>query len=165
MAERTLFYLHDLPDYQVASGYPDVRGWEVKDSEDRTVGTVENLLVNKKTERVVYLDVEVNKQVIQEGHEPYEKTVREVHEFVNKEGEDHLIIPIGLAELDEKNKKVLCAVINHETFRSAKRIERGSTIAPEYEIQLYHHYLPAQKTDQPLGIDEEFYERKAFQRK
>lgn len=69
---RNLYYLHELSDYKVAFDYCDVRGWEVKDAEDRTIGKVDNLLVNKQSERVVYLDVEVDEAVIEEGHKTYE---------------------------------------------------------------------------------------------
>jgi sporulation protein YlmC with PRC-barrel domain len=68
---RNLFRLHELSDYKVASHYPDVRGWKVIDADNRKIGEVDELLVNKATERVVYLDVEVDKKLIEEGHEPY----------------------------------------------------------------------------------------------
>jgi hypothetical protein len=45
------------------------------------------LLVNKTAERVVYLDVEVDTTVIEEGHETYDNRVSAgVHDFLNKEG-------------------------------------------------------------------------------
>ena len=69
--EKDLFYLHELSDYKVASGYSDVRDWEVKDADGRTIGKVEGLLVSKKAERVVYLDVEVDESVIEAGHETF----------------------------------------------------------------------------------------------
>lgn len=47
---RSLFYLDELSDYKVKSGDPDVRGWHVKDKDQRVIGKVENLLVNKNTE-------------------------------------------------------------------------------------------------------------------
>ncbi len=50
---KNLYYLHELSDYKVADNYADVRGWEVKDAGNRTIGQVEGLIVNKKAERVV----------------------------------------------------------------------------------------------------------------
>ncbi len=61
MNNKHLFYLNELSDYKVASDDPDVRGWKVKDSDNRVIGKVDNLLVNKNTERVVYLDVVLDK--------------------------------------------------------------------------------------------------------
>ena len=46
--ERNLYYLEELSDYKVADSDKDVRGWEVKDIDGRTVGKVDNLLVNKR---------------------------------------------------------------------------------------------------------------------
>jgi hypothetical protein len=49
--------------------------WDVKDANNRIIGKVDHLLVNKTAERVVYLDVEVDTTVIEEGHETYDKRV------------------------------------------------------------------------------------------
>jgi hypothetical protein len=52
----------------------------VKDANNRIIGKVDHLLVNKTAERVVYLDVEVDKTVIEE--DTYDKHVSDgVHEF------------------------------------------------------------------------------------
>jgi hypothetical protein len=104
---KNLFVLEDLPDYQVAENYSDVRGWDVKDADNRTIGKVDHLLANKSTKRVVYLDVEMDKALIEDGYKTYLNRVREgVHEFLNKEGENHLIIPIGMAVIDVENKLI-----------------------------------------------------------
>ena len=84
-----LFKLDELPDYKVAEPYMDVRGWNVADANHRIVGKVEHLLVNKSAERVVYLDVEVDKTVIEEAYKTHQNKVSDgVHGFSNKEGED-----------------------------------------------------------------------------
>jgi hypothetical protein len=49
--------------------------WDVKDANNRIIGKVDHLLVNKTAERVVYLDVEVDTTVIEEGHETYDNRV------------------------------------------------------------------------------------------
>jgi hypothetical protein len=104
---KNLFVLEDLPDYQVAENYSDVRGWDVKDADNRTIGKVDHLLANKSTKRVVYLDVEMDKALIEDGYKTYLNRVRKgVHEFLNKEGENHLIIPIGMAVIDVENKLI-----------------------------------------------------------
>jgi hypothetical protein len=59
--------------------------WDVKDANNRIIGKVDHLLVNKTAERVVYLDVEVDTTVIEE--DTYDNHVSAgVHEFLNKEG-------------------------------------------------------------------------------
>jgi sporulation protein YlmC with PRC-barrel domain len=103
---RNLYYLHELSDYKVADHYSDVRGWEVEDIDSRTIGKVENLLVDKNDKRVVYLDVEVDGSVIEDGYKTYNVPANHgVHGFVNKDGDNHIIIPIEMATLDEENKR------------------------------------------------------------
>jgi hypothetical protein len=157
---KDLYYLHDLSDYKVAEDYPDVRNWEVQDVDYRKVGTVDSLLVSKSAERVVYLDVEVDKSIIEEGHEAYGKPTKEgVHEFLNKEGEDHLIIPIGLVKLDEEHKIVHAHQINHSTFVKTSRYSKGTHIERDYELGVYKTYVPE---DEKYDSDENFYDRDSF---
>ncbi len=160
---KNLFYLHELSDYKVADHYPDVRDWEVKDSASRTIGKVDGLLVNKTAERVVYLDVEVAENVIQAEHEIYSVKASEgIHEFQNEDGEDHLIIPIGMVELDTENQLVLARKINYETFSKTKRFKKGNDINRDYEIQVFDSYLPA-KTDESRHVKDDYYNRSEFE--
>lgn len=137
---KHLYYLDELSDYKVASGDPDVRGWPVKDSDNRVIGKVDNLLVNKEREQVVYLDVEVDKSIIEANHDPYGRTSDEVHEFLNKDGEEHVIIPIGLASLNEDDNYVYTDRIDRQTFAETKRMERGSNIDRDYEVVVLETY-------------------------
>lgn len=159
---KTLFYLHELSDYKVADNYPDVRDWEVKDADNRTVGKVDGLLVNKVAERVVYLDVEVDENIIEAGHEIYSTKASEgMHEFQNEDGEDHLIIPIGMAVLDTENKIVLAHEINYETFSKTRRFKKGNNLNRDYEIQVFDSYLPAETKQSNLD-ENDFYDRSEF---
>lgn len=140
--DRNLYYLHELTDYKVADDYCDVRGWKVKDANDRIIGTVDNLLVDKRDKRVVYIDVEVDKSIIENDYETFNASAAEgVHGFVNKEGDDHLIIPVEMAVLDEDNKIVTTNEIDHQTFASTRRFSKGTPIAPEFELLLLEKYI------------------------
>lgn len=157
--KKDLYYLEELSDYKVASDYPDVRGWDVVDADERNVGKVTNLLVSKEQERVIYLDVEVDKAVIEEGYRTYETPAGEgVHGFLNKEGEDHIIVPIGMADLNEGHKKVLVREINHATFTGAKRFSKGTAIDRDYELSLYRHYTRNEKAA-TTDMDEKWYKK------
>jgi hypothetical protein len=139
--EKHLYYLHELSDYKVDSDDPDVRGWKVKDVDNRVVGKVDNLLVSKARKRVVYLDVEVDRSIIDANHDPYGKPVSaEIHEFINKDGENHLIIPVGLARLNRDEKYVYTDKINHRTFAETKRMEKGADIDRDYEVVVLESY-------------------------
>jgi sporulation protein YlmC with PRC-barrel domain len=160
--ERNLYYLEELSDYKVADSDKDVRGWEVKDIDGRTVGKVDNLLVNKNTERVVYLDVEVDKSIIDVNYKPYSTKAKDgVHDFINEDGENHLIIPIGMADLDLDNEIVSTSKINHETFAQSKRVKKGTPIHREYEVIVLDNY------NRPKEViiyeeDDIFYQREEF---
>lgn len=160
---KNLYYLHELSDYKVADEYADVRDWEVIDADKRTIGKVDGLLVNKEAERVVYLDVEVDKSLIEAGHLTYATPANKgVHEFLNEDGENHLIIPIGMATLDENNKKVHTNQIDYTTFAKTKRFKKGVDVERSYELMVLPHYFPGYKFDDEGGSENKFYNRKEF---
>lgn len=136
-----MYYLNELSDFKVDSDDPDVRGWPVKDVDNRVVGKVDNLLVSKEKKRVVYLDVEVDKSIIDANHDPYGNPASaDVHEFINKDGENHLILPIGLARLNVDDKYVYTDRIDHRTFAETKRYEKGHDIDRDYEVVVLESY-------------------------
>ena len=160
---KNLYYLHDLSDYKVADDYADVRDWEVIDADKRTIGKVDGLLVNKEAERVVYLDIEVDKSLIEAGHQTYTNPANKgVHEFLNKDGENHLIIPIGMVTLDVDNKKVHSKQIDYTTFAKTKRFKKGDDLERSYELMVLPHYFPGNKFEEESDSDKQFYNRKEF---
>jgi hypothetical protein len=163
MSERNLYYLHELSDYKVASDYPDVRGWDIKDAVGKVIGKVDGLLVNKKAKRVVYLDVEVNASIIEEGHTAPQSVSDGVHEFINKEGEDHLIVPIGLVEIFEDEKYVQSNDISYDMFKNTKRFSKGGMFDRDYEISVNRQYLPYNSVSDGVDNSDDFYDRKEFQ--
>lgn len=161
-SNKNLFNLDELSDYKVAENYKDVRGWDVKDANSRIVGKVDHLLVNKTAERVVYLDVEVDETLLERGYKTYKDSVSDgVHEFLNKEGENHLIIPIGMVAFDEENKVVNTDEIDSTTFAKAKRFKKGDAIDFEQELSLLRHYK-GDYAIHSVGTADGFYEREDF---
>ncbi len=163
---RSLRYLTELKDYKVASDHLDVRGWKVKDADGRTVGRVDDLIAHVTSERVVYVDVEVDPELIDVGHDPFEgDSEGGVREYINKDGDNHLIIPIGMVDIDKENKLVRCDGIDHTTFRNTKRYSKGNTLDRDYERTIYKSYVPEDgNTGQPTD-DDTFYDRDEFQRR
>jgi PRC-barrel domain protein len=64
--ETCLVPLRRLPNYRVAAGDPDVRGWEVLGSDSRKIGEVNDLLVDRQLLRVRYLDVSLDPGLVEE---------------------------------------------------------------------------------------------------
>ncbi len=146
---------------------PDVRSWEVRDTDNRVIGTVDNLLVNKDAKRVVYLDIEVDETIIDAKHDPYGRPNNmDVREFVNKDGDTHIIVPIGMVNLDKDNETVVANGINHRTFAETKRYRKGDTINREYEVVVLDSYNRNNlRADEKTYKDDDFYDRDEFNRK
>ena len=160
---KNLYYLDELPDYKVAYHNLDVRGWEVVDANSLTIGKVDHLLINIKTKRVVYIDVEVTDSVIEDGHNTYQTPVSEgVHEFLNKDGENHLIIPIGMASIDEINKRVITNKIIQSTYAKTKRFSKGDVIDFGYELNVLRHFIGDHIVEENQTSGPGFYDREEF---
>ena len=139
--ERNLYYLHELSDYKVSDSDKDVRGWPVKDVDGEYLGEVDNLLISKKDERVVYLDVEVDEDIIEANDKPYSRSADAgAHQFVNEDGENHLIVPVGMVNLDEEEEIVYTPKITRKVFSGTKRIKKGSLIERHYETNVLESY-------------------------
>src|SRR5680860_1058977 len=139
--EKHLYYLSELSDYTIDDDYPDVRNWAVKDSALRTIGTVRNLVVNKSTEKIVYLDIEVDSSIIDAEHEPYGRPANtDVGQFANAESEDHVLVPIGLVDINRAEEYVFTESIDHRTFAGTKRKSGDAPIGREYETAVLGSY-------------------------
>ena len=92
-----LVRLEDLNDYEVASGDPDPRGWDVKARDGRTVGTVKHLLVDPLALRVRYLEVELDAL-------PGADNNRRVHVPVGsarlRDDVDEVVVDLGAAAIE-----------------------------------------------------------------
>ncbi|WBL20997.1 hypothetical protein [Zunongwangia sp. HRR-M8] len=164
--EKHLYYLNELGNYKISSKDPDIRNWEVKDRDYMSIGKVDNLIVNKELDRVVYVDVEVNQSIIDKNHDPYSPDNNSgFKEFINKEGENHIIIPIGLIDINVDEKFIHTDSLDHKIFSETKRYRTGDPISRDYEkniISSYNrNYTPneiqgkkAKLTDDEYVVDE-----------
>lgn len=163
--EKHLYNLDELSDYKVASDDPDVRGWEVRDADNRVIGKVESLLVNKVAQRVVYLDVEVDKSILDAKYDPYARSTNpDISQFINKDGENHVIVPIGMVTLAPDQKIVHASGINHRTFAETKRFRKGDRLDRDYEVIVLDSYTREDQAPEKVYGDEEFYQRDEFDR-
>ena len=139
--EKHLYDLNELSDYKISEGYADIRGWDVMDIDNRVIGKVDNLLANKEAQRVVYIDVEVDQSIIDSTYDPYSSNGnKDLKEFINKDGENHIIIPIGLLDVNSDLKHVYTHTVNHRTFTNTKRYRKGDNVNRAYEIQVLDTY-------------------------
>jgi uncharacterized protein (TIGR02271 family) len=80
--------LSKLDDYEIADGYPDIRGWAVNEG-GRKVGNVHELLVDTSELRVRYLDIELDRGIAGAG------------------GDRHVLVPVGNVSLDDRRDDVV----------------------------------------------------------
>jgi uncharacterized protein (TIGR02271 family) len=117
-SSRRVVPLDDLDNYEVADNDPDVRGWDVIASDSRRIGKVDDLLVDTEALKVRYLNVEVDK------------------ELRGSDRDRHVLIPIGHAQLDEKDDRVFVSGVAADDVRSL----------PAYEGRLDRQYEDSLRT-------------------
>jgi hypothetical protein len=118
--DKHLFRLGELNDYKVASGDPDVRGWTIVDRDNREFGTIDELIVDPNQEKARYLDVVPSRERAAGG-------------------EDHLLIPIGVARIDDSDNRVIVREINSELLNSYPP-HRGDAITRDYEYEIVERF-------------------------
>ncbi|HEY1194140.1 PRC-barrel domain-containing protein [Flavobacterium sp.] len=163
--DRKLYRLDELPDYKVASDYSDVRGWKIVDADNRTIGKVDNLWVNKDMQRVVYLDVNVDKELIEDSKREIHDTIanQNEREFMYRDGDSHLIIPIGSVTINKDTKIVQANSIGYDTFRKTGRYDTQHYFDRNYERAVLRSYYPDEEFRSGNDSDDDvFYSRKEF---
>jgi len=100
--EHGLTRLSKTSDYQVAPNETDVRGWTVVGGDGKSIGKVDDLLVDPARMKVAQLDVDIK-------------------------GGDHVHVPAGDVEIDRARREVRIASYAPGAYRSAVAADRAST--------------------------------------
>jgi hypothetical protein len=161
--DKNLYRLDELSNYKVASNYSDVTGWTIVGADNRTIGKIDNLWVNKDMQRVVYLDVKLDKSLIEDKHHEVRDVIANDNgqEFVYKEGDSHIIIPIGSVSINKDTKIVMANNIGYDTFRNTSRYNRQHNFDREYERRVMKSYYPENDPNYDSN-DDAFYNRREF---
>jgi len=165
---KNLYRLDELSDYKIASNYSDVRGWKIVDADNRTIGKIDNLWVNKDMQRVVYLDVNVDKSLIEDSRNEVHDAIENQNgqEFVYKDGDSHIIIPIGSVSINKDTKIVMANNIGYNTFRKTSRYSTQHNFDRNYERRVMHSYYPEDNSNPEYNSDDDtFYNRREFDNK
>jgi sporulation protein YlmC with PRC-barrel domain len=87
--EGRLVHLDKVKDhYQIDDGNPDIRGWDVRASEGRKIGKVDDLIIDTGKRKVRYLEVKVEKDI------------------AGTDDDRWMLFPIGKAHLDDDADEV-----------------------------------------------------------
>jgi hypothetical protein len=161
--DKNLYRLDELSNYKVASDYSDVRGWKIVDAENHTIGKIDNLWVNKDMQRVVYLDVKLDKGLLDDRNEVHDVIANDNgKEFIYKEGDSHIIIPIGSVNINKDTKIVMANSIGYDTFRRTSRYNTQHNFDREYERRVMKSYYPENDPNFDSN-DDAFYNRREFE--
>ena len=135
--------------YEVATGQPDIRGWEVRDADGHLMGKVHDLVFDSRAKKVRYMivDVKDSKELQLE-----KRTV---------------MVPIGLAQLQQKYDDVILPKVTPFHLRAlpkytkddlGSRAERAiSTV-----FGITQQPLPANHLADDDDVEESFYNNEMF---
>jgi len=140
----------DRSNFEIVKGEPDIRGWDVKSRTGQKIGSVEELILDAREKKVRYMVVDLNENELKLKHRK-------------------VLIPIGLAELDQRHDDVLMPDVsldhivqlpdydrNNLTADVERRISStfGRTFAPT-SSELEEKYAPTDaKTKKEIESDE-----------
>jgi hypothetical protein len=110
-------------EYEMANGEPDIRNWKVIAVRNQEIGRIKELLFDETTRRVKYL-------VVSLYGKPLNLLSRDV------------IVPIGLAELNKRDKLVFFRDINVGHLASLPGYEKGK-ITTETEREIHSVFAPS----------------------
>jgi sporulation protein YlmC with PRC-barrel domain len=88
----------DRSDFEIIDGEPDIRGWDVKNSTGQKIGEVEELIVDAKQKKVRYMVVDLDDNELKLDHRK-------------------VLLPIGMAQLHEKDDDVILPQVNEIQLR------------------------------------------------
>ncbi|MEP6733715.1 MAG: PRC-barrel domain-containing protein [bacterium] len=138
--------LGDMRDFEVAEGYPDIRGWSVRSIDGTDVGKVHELLVDADSMRTRYLDL------------------RLTSDMAATPGDRDVLVPIGAARLDESANLVILPLHKERIGLLPPYMHDRLTRVQEYEIRR-HFSLGEAAAAADIGAStasRNFYDDEAF---
>jgi len=100
-------------DYEIVDGEPDIRGWDVKDATGQRIGEVDDLIFDTEALKVRYMKVDLEGKVL--DTEPRD-----------------VLMPIGLAQLDDDDDDVILNNVTVEQLRALPEYDKDK-LDTEYE--------------------------------
>jgi hypothetical protein len=101
--------------YEIVDGEPDIIGWSIRDASDRKIGVVHDLLFEPQQQKVIYIIAHLKDN-------DYDLERRKV------------LIPIGLAELQENNDHVILNTVSPWQIRALPTYDKNMTDRDEQDI-------------------------------
>jgi len=145
-SDQRLVRLEELKNFKVVEGDSDIRGWDVKTVDGKTIGKVDELIVDPIEMRVRYVDVEVKKDVLGADHDR------------------HVLVPIGTARIDDDHDNVLIERLPAQGLAGVPPYIPGP-ITRDYETSLRQYYGAAAVDSSAEYYHHDLYDDKGLQRR
>jgi len=103
----------DHSNYEIVKGEPDIRGWDVRYKNGEKIGSIEELILDTKAQKIRYMVVDLDENELRLEHRK-------------------VFIPIGFAELDNQNDDVLIPNVSVDQLCRLPDYKRNS-LTPDLE--------------------------------
>jgi len=122
MDNTRLNHLEELKgsDYQIVEGTPDIQGWKIVDYTGEKVGKVRDMLFDKEARKVRYIITHLHAD--------------------NDLGDRDVLIPIGKAQLDVSDERVVIPSLTVSQLSSLPSYTEGD-LTPEHEYAIRNTFL------------------------
>lgn len=144
---NTTYHLEELndSDYKIAENQPNIDDWKILNSTDQKVGEVEDLLFDKQALKVRYIITNLKKGDLLDD-------------------DKKVLIPIGQARLDKKNKKVLIPNITKAHLTTLPIYRKSHDLNQDDELAIRNTFSGAGATGVAAGAynKETFYDHEDF---
>lgn len=132
-------------DYKVAENQPNIDDWKILNSTDQKVGVVEDLIFDKKAMKVRYIITNLKKGDLLDD-------------------DKKVLIPIGQARLDKRNKKVIIPNITKAQLTTLPKYRIADDLNQEDELAIRNAFTGAGATGDTVGAynKETFYDHEDF---
>lgn len=136
---KQLFRLENLDDWKVHHDDIDIRDYDVKTADGKTIGEVENLLVDLEGKKVRYVEIEME-------DDSENVASNSGVSYTEADGDRMLIIPVGLVEINNDDKCVHIEGLHATDFNAYPRYKRETALTPNYEKSVHDYLIGAPST-------------------
>ncbi|MGI4759224.1 MAG: hypothetical protein ACRYF0_00860 [Janthinobacterium lividum] len=105
MTSPVLRRLRDLPSFELVASDPDPRGWSVRGRDGHAFGIVDELLVDPVSQRVLYLNILLEKS-LPGMLAPAPHT------------DQRILLPLAAVDLDAEGRSVFVTALSRDTVRN-----------------------------------------------
>ena len=106
----------DRSNFEIVKDEPDIRGWDVRYKNGEKIGSVEELILDAKAQKVRYMVVDLDENELRLEHR-------------------RIVIPIGFAELDSRTDDVLIPNVSVDQLCNLPDYKKD-ILTPEFERRI-----------------------------